>query len=178
MISAARQTRVSILLREADIAQHNQDLAARLSKILKPDCVIIALLDGALLFAADLMRALHDHNIDPEFGSLRLSSYGRERISNGAPNITADLNIDIKGRQVLIIDDVLETGHSLALAKAHCLAAGAGDVLTCVFARKPKAAREIEADFIAWDAPDKFLVGYGMDDRGLYRGQPFISKVD
>jgi hypoxanthine phosphoribosyltransferase len=77
----------------------------------------------------------------------------------------------------LILDDVFDSGRTIAYARAHLMAKGATRTMACAFVRKPQALNEpIEA--IGWDAPDQFLVGYGMDDSGRYRGLPFIAALD
>jgi hypoxanthine phosphoribosyltransferase len=84
----------------------------------------------------------------------------------------------VAGRQVVIIDDVFDTGLSLSEAIAHLHAVEAAEVLTAVFARKPwPAPRPVAPDFVAWEAPAAFLVGYGMDLGGAYRGLPYIASV-
>ena len=103
------------------------------------------------------------------------------RTLNKAPGrvtVRADLSRPVTGRGVLIIDDVFDTGRTLAFAHMHIMAKGAREVLTCALARKPWAPTTKDVDYCAWDAPGKFLVGFGMDDAGTYRGLPFIGVVD
>jgi hypoxanthine phosphoribosyltransferase len=90
--------------------------------------------------------------------------------------VRADLSRPVKGRGVLVLDDVFDSGRTLAFARAHLIAKGASDVLVAVFARKPEAISEGLDDW-AYDAPDRFLVGYGMDDAGRWRGLPYLGAV-
>ena len=91
----------------------------------------------------------------------------------------ADLQRPLVGRRALIVDDVFDTGLSLSEAARLVRDAGAAAVLTCVFARKPwPTQRAIEPDFVAWEAPSRYLVGYGMDAAGAYRGLPYIGALD
>jgi len=131
---------------------------------------------GATPFAADLMRALSRLGIDVGFDALWLESYHDERVSSGRIVVRADISRPVEGRGVLLIDDVFDSGRTIHFARAHLLAKGAGEVLTCVFARKPEAATE-GLDAWAWDAPSRYLVGYGMDDAGAMRGLPFIGAI-
>jgi len=172
----------AVLLPEAEVQERVSVLGALIAHYIKPDCVCVCLLTGGIWFAADLTRALDRAGKPTAFDALWLSSYGDGRES-GTLLIRSPLQRSVKDRQVLIIDDVLDTGASLKIARDLILEAGASEVLTAVFARKPDplkdgARREIEADFTAWDAPDRYLVGYGLDDGGLYRSLPYIGAMD
>jgi len=172
----------AVLLPEAEVQDRVAALGALIAHYIKPDCVCVCLLTGGIWFAADLTRALDRAGKPTAFDALWLSSYGDGRES-GTLLIRSPLQRSVSGRQVLIIDDVLDTGASLKIARDIVLEAGASEVLTAVFARKPDplkdgARREIEADFTAWDAPDRYLVGYGLDDGGLYRSLPYIGAMD
>ena len=172
----------AVLLPEAEVQERVTKLGALIAHYIKPDCVCVCLLTGGIWFAADLTRALDRAGKPTAFDALWLSSYGDGRES-GTLLIRSPLQRSVQGRQVLIIDDVLDTGASLKIARDLILEAGASEVLTAVFARKPDplkdgARREIEADFTAWDAPDRYLVGYGLDDGGLYRSLPYIGAMD
>lgn len=174
--------RGEILIDEGGIAQAVVRLADRLSARLRPDCVCVCLLTGGIWFSADLMRALTRKGLSLAFDALWLSSYGDGQTSQDML-LRADLQRPVERRQVLIIDDILDTGASLKFAVDHCRRAGAMDVLTTVFARKPAhlasgVVRDFEADFVAWEAPDRFLVGYGLDRAGLDRGLPYILALD
>ena len=113
------------------------------------------------------------------FDALWLASYGDARSSRGRCQVRADLQRPLAGRQALVVDDVVDTGLSLSEAARLVRDAGAREVITCVFARKPwPTPRAIEPDFAAWDAPARFLVGYGMDSEGAMRGLPYIAAAD
>ncbi len=172
----------AVLLPEAEVQDRVAALGALIAHYIKPDCVCVCLLTGGIWFAADLTRALDRNGRPTAFDALWLSSYGDGRES-GTLLIRSPLQRPVAGRQVLIIDDVLDTGASLKIARDIVLEAGAAEVLTAVFARKPDplkdgARRQIEADFTAWEAPDRYLVGYGLDDGGLYRSLPYIGAMD
>ncbi|OYW81241.1 MAG: hypoxanthine phosphoribosyltransferase, partial [Asticcacaulis sp. 32-58-5] len=158
----------TILLSEAEIAACVARVAEALAPRLKPDCVGICLLTGGLWFTADLTRALARLGIDLSFDALWLSSYGDGRES-GELLLRADLQRPVQGRQVLLMDDVLDTGASLKFARDHVLRAGASEVIIAVMAQKP-VARAIEADVVGWEAPLRYLVGYGLDDGAKMRG--------
>lgn len=172
----------TVLLDENAVRDHVTDLARRIAPRLKPDCVGVCLLTGGIWFAADLTRALFHLGHNLAFDALWLSSYGDGRES-GTLLIRAPLQRSVEGRQVLIIDDVLDTGKSLSVAGDICREAGATEVLTAVFARKPDPEqdgqiRQTDVDFAAWEAPNRYLVGYGLDSGGLYRALPYIGAMD
>ena len=166
------------LISNEDILRRVEDVAAKLAKIMRNDWVVVALMDGAIIFAADLLRALYSRGVNPEFENMTLSSYGDDIQSAGEVKIEKGLTRDVSGRCVLIIDDVFETGLTLETAVQMMREAGAKEVKTCVFAQKSGYNEDIPLpDFSAWDAPDAFLVGYGMDFKGRYRGLPYIADL-
>ncbi|HZZ90565.1 MAG TPA: phosphoribosyltransferase family protein [Caulobacteraceae bacterium] len=170
---------LEVLLTEAEVNARVAELAARLAPTIADDAVVVCLLTGGLWFASDMTRALAKLGRHVAFDALWLASYGDERASRGRCQVRADLQRPMAGRQALVLDDVVDTGLSLGEAARLVRDAGAREVITCVFARKPwPTPRSIEPDFAAWDAPPRFLVGYGMDAAGEMRGLPYIAAVD
>lgn len=168
-----------VLLPEAEIARRVDELARRIAPVTDDETVAAVLLTGGLWFAADLTRALSRHGRDVRFDALWLASYGDDRTSRGRIEVRSGFQRPIRGRTVLILDDVFDTGLSLAEAVRIAREAGAARVLTCVFARKPwPEARAPEPDFVGWEAPNRFLVGYGLDHAGGLRGLPDICALD
>ncbi|HWF00862.1 MAG TPA: phosphoribosyltransferase family protein [Caulobacteraceae bacterium] len=168
---------VEVVLTADAIAAAVESLADRLVLRLAPDAIGVCLLIGGLWFAADLTRALAVRGRPVGFDGLWLASYGDARQSSGACELRAGLQRPVAGRQVLIIDDVIDSGASLVEASRLMIEAGAAEVLTAVFARKPWPGPRPEPDFIAWEAPPRFLVGYGMDLAGALRGLPYVGAV-
>ena len=155
------------------------DLAAQLAPRLADDVVAVCLLTGGLWFASDMTRALARLGRHVAFDALWLASYGDDRSSRGRCQVRADLQRPMAGRQALVLDDVVDTGLSLSEAARLVRDAGAREVITCVFARKPwPTPRALEPDLAAWDAPPRYLVGYGMDAAGKMRGLPYIAAID
>jgi len=168
-----------VVLSEADVAARVEALAAEIAPRIDDDTVAVCLLTGGLWFCADLMRALARAGRHVGFDALWLASYGDERASLGRCEVRADLQRPLVGRRALLVDDVCDTGLSLGEAARLVRDAGASEVLTAVFARKPwPTPRAIEPQFVAWEAPARFLVGYGMDAGGRLRGLPYIGALD
>ena len=169
----------TLLLSQAEIEARVEALAAEIAPRIDDETVAVCLLTGGIWFTADLTRALARHGRSVRFDALWLSSYKDERESLGRCQVRADLQRPLAGRRALIIDDVFDTGLSLSEAARLVSDAGASEVLTCVFARKPwPQARAIEPDFVGWEAPARFLVGYGMDSGGAMRALPWIGALD
>ena len=169
----------AVLLTPAEIAERVAELARAIAPRVDDETVAVCLLTGGLWFCADLTRALARLDRHVGFDALWLASYGDARASLGRCEVRADLQRPLNGRAALIVDDVFDTGLSLSEAARLVRDAGARDVLTAVFARKPwPTPRAIQPDFVGWEAPARFLVGYGMDAAGAYRGLPYVGALD
>ncbi|MGA0594797.1 hypoxanthine phosphoribosyltransferase [Enterovirga sp. CN4-39] len=171
-------SRVRVLFDEASIAQRNQEMAAEIAATASPDLLVIAVLKGSFMFAADLIRALHRSGMAPQVEFIHLSSYRSGTVSSGNVSILRDVESAVRGRDVLLVDDVLESGRTLVFAKDLLMARGAGRVLVSVLLEKPgKRAVTIQPDFVGFTCPDVFVVGYGMDVAHHYRQLPFVGVV-
>jgi hypoxanthine phosphoribosyltransferase len=169
----------TVLMDEAEVADRVAALARQVAPRIDDDTVAICLLTGGLWFCSDLMRALARLGRHVRFDAIWLASYRDERVSAGRCEVRADLQRPVAGRKALIVDDVFDTGLSLSEAVRLVRDSGASEVLSAVFARKPwPTKRAMEPDFVAWEAPPRFLVGYGMDVAGAYRGLPYIGAMD
>ncbi len=167
------------LLSEDEIRLRVDALADAIAPRVAADAVAVCLLTGGLWFAADITRALARRGKHLHFDAMWLASYGDEKTSAGRVDVRAGLQRTVEGRQVLILDDVFDSGLSLAHAIKLVEEAKAAQVLTAVFARKPwPESRNLAPDFVAWEAPARFLVGYGLDAAGRFRGLPGIAALD
>jgi len=167
------------LLTAEEIAARVDSLAQEIAPWIDDDTVVVCLLVGGLWFAADLTRALSRLGKTPLFDSLWLASYGDERATSGRVVERAGLQRSVQQRRVLIVDEVMDSGLSLLAAKRICEKAGASEVRIAAFARKPwPTKRDVAPDYVAWEAPARFLVGYGMDAAGRYRGLPVVGALD
>ncbi|TSJ63839.1 hypoxanthine phosphoribosyltransferase [Starkeya sp. 3C] len=169
---------VEVLFDAAAIAERNRELADEIVAAEPEKLLVIAVLKGSFVFAADLIRAMHTAGLAPEVEFISLSSYRDARVSSGQVTVLRDVETDVRGRDVLLIDDILESGRTLAFAKDLLAARGARRVMVCVLLDKQnKRAVQIEADFVGFECPDYFVVGYGMDVSHAFRQLPFIGHI-
>ena len=180
MKTAERNTRsIRVLFDEEKIAARVSELSHEIARAELTDLLIIPILKGSFVFAADLLRARHRAELELEVDFLSLSSYRAGMVSSGQVNIVRDVETDVDGRSVVLIDDILESGRTLAFAKDLMAARGALSVNTCVLLNKPgKRATDIEADFVGFECPDLFVVGYGMDMAHSFRELPYVGVVE
>ncbi|MFQ5561967.1 MAG: phosphoribosyltransferase [Parvularculaceae bacterium] len=166
------------LFSEADIKARIESLADEILADFPKDFLLAPVLTGAFIFAADLLRALTERGADPAVDFVQLSSYGGARASSGVVTLLKDFSVDLEGRSVLLVDDVLDTGRSLHFAKRMVEERGAEVAKICVLVRKATGhSEDIVADYVGFEAGDEFLVGYGMDDAGRNRGLGYIGVV-
>lgn len=172
------QPDIEVIYSADEISQRLDQLAVEISKLDLKRLAVIAVLKGSFIFAADLIRALHKVGLEPEVDFMTLSSYGKSTVSSGTVDILKDVSIDVEGRDVLLVDDVLDSGRTLAYAKDLVSARGARSIRTCVLLEKDiDRAVEIDADIAAFKCPSVFVVGYGMDMGHRFRELPFVGRV-
>lgn len=170
--------KIEIIFPPEEIAERIEILAQAVAAAKVDPLLVIAVLKGSFVFAADLIRALHRAGLQPEVDFITLSSYRKSTRSSGVVDILRDIETDVAGRNVLIVDDILESGRTLAFAKDLVAARGAAKVMTCVLLDKQsRRAVDVTADFKAFDCPEVFVVGYGMDVGHRYRELPFVGQV-
>ncbi len=171
--------RIRVLFDEDAIARRNEALAQDIAKANPVNLLVVAILKGSFMFAADLIRALHRAGLTPQVEFVHLSSYLDGTVSTGQVTILRDVESDVRGRDVLLVDDILESGRTVTFAKDLLMARGAKSVKTAVLLEKPgKRAVSITPDYVGFTCPDVFVVGYGMDVAHSYRQLPFVGVVD
>lgn len=176
----AEKRSIPVLFTAAEIKDRVEALAGEIAAKVTGDFLIVSLLRGSFMFTADLVRELCAISVHPQIDFMTLSSYGAGSSSSGQVNIGRDVPEDeIKGRTVLIVDDILETGRTLRFAHDLMIERGAADVKIAVLLEKPgKLEVAAKADFVGFSIPDKFVVGYGLDYANHYRELPFIGYLD
>lgn len=142
------------------------------------DLIVIGLLKGSFMFMADLARLLYLHNVPLLIDFMLVSSYGSGTKSSGVVTVTRDITTEIKGKRILVVDDILDSGRTMSFTVTHLQKKGPAKLKTCVFLDKPERREvDFQADYVGFQVPDKFLVGYGLDYDNRYRELPFISEV-
>ena len=178
MAHATSSATIEVVFCAETIARRIDQLAQTIAGTKLEPLLIVSVLNGSFVFAADLVRALHRHGVAPEVDFMSLSSYRSATTSSGRVEILRDLEVDVAGRNVLIVDDILESGRTLAFAKDLISARGAARVLTCVLLDKPvPRAADIAADLCAFECPNAFVIGYGMDLAQRYRELPYVGRI-
>lgn len=170
--------RIETIFPADEISARLVTLAGEIAAKKPVNLLIVPILKGSFVFAADLLRALNRAGLAPEVDFLTLSSYKKSRTSSGQVTILRDLDLDVEGRHVILVDDVLDSGRTLAYAKDLISARGAATIETCVLLEKKVArAVNIEADYHAFTCPNVFVVGYGMDVAHRYRELPYVGRL-
>jgi hypoxanthine phosphoribosyltransferase len=170
---------VSIRFSAAEIAARVDVMAEELAAKLPADTLVVSVLKGSFVFAADLIRALSRAGANWSMDFLTLSSYGTGTQTSGNVRIVRDIVDDVRDRDVLLVDDILESGLTLSFAKNLIKERGARRVWVCTLLDKPHKRRApLQADFTGFEAGDEFLVGYGLDWAHRFRGLPYIGVVE
>lgn len=176
--SQAASTEIRVIFTAEQIATQIGVVARQIAAAKLDNLLVVAVLKGSFVFAADLIRALHNVGLSPEIDFLTLSSYRKATASSGTVQILRDMELLVADRNVLIVDDILESGRTLAFAKDLLAARGARAIRTCVLLdKKVRRAVQIDADFTAFDCPEVFVVGYGMDAGHRFRELPYVGHV-
>ena len=174
-----RGRNIRVLYDAPSIAARNRDIAAAIAAAGYENLLVVSILKGSFVFAADLIRALHEAGMSPEVEFITLSSYRTGTVSAGEVTVLRDIETDVAGRDVLLIDDILELGRTLAYARALMQSRGARRVGIAVLLDKPgKLAQPLKADHVGFICPDLFVVGYGMDVAHAFRELPFVGVVE
>ena len=140
--------------------------------------VMVGVLRGSFMFLADLVRDLNAHDLHPRIDFITLESYYGGTESSGTVEIRKDIEVDVTGSDVLLVDDILDTGRTLSFAVQHLKSKGARSIKTCALLDKPKRRIvDIRADHVGFEIDDVFVVGYGLDYDSYYRELPHIAEV-
>ena len=165
-----------VVVTEAQLQARLKELAAQVEKDYEgKDLLLVGVLKGAVMAVADFSRALQRH-IDMDW--MAVSSYGSGTKSSGVVRILKDLDRDITGRNVLIIEDIVDSGLTLSWLKTNLESRGVGSVEILSILRKPEAAKvEVDVKYVGFDIPKDFVIGYGLDFDEKYRNLPFIAVL-
>ncbi|WP_372699647.1 hypoxanthine phosphoribosyltransferase [Arthrobacter sp. JSM 101049] len=165
-----------VLYTKEEIQEKINELAARIdADYAGRDILVVGVLKGAVMVMADLVRALHSH---VSMDWMAVSSYGSGTQSSGVVRILKDLDTDLLGKHVLIVEDIIDSGLTLSWLTANLISRGPASVEICTLLRKPEAAKvEIDVKYVGMEIPNEFVVGYGLDFDEKYRNLDFIGTL-
>lgn len=165
-----------VIVTEEQLREKVAELAARVDADYKDrDLLLVGVLKGAIMAMADLIRSMQRH-IDMDW--MAVSSYGSGTKSSGVVRILKDLDRDITGRNILIVEDIVDSGLTLSWLRANLMSRGAASVEILAILRKPEAAKvEVDCKYVGFDIPPDFVVGYGLDFNEKYRNLSFVGVL-
>jgi hypoxanthine phosphoribosyltransferase len=164
-----------VMLTAQEIASRVVELAADIRRDCPSDVHLIAVLKGAFIFLADLVRALGEP-VTLDF--IAVSSYGAATSSSGQVRLLKDLDIPIEGRDVIIVEDIVDTGLTLAYLKEILTARNPKSLRTaCLLSKPSRRTVNIAVDYVGFAIEDRFVVGYGLDYAGRFRNLPYIAVL-
>jgi len=165
-----------ILITEKQIQERTRELGRQISKDYEgQDLVLVCVLKGAITFLADLMREITiAHSID----FMAISSYGASTESSGIVRILKDLDTNVEGRNVLIVEDIIDTGRTLNYITRNLQTRHPKSLRICTLLNKPSRRQiDISVDYVGFEIPNKFVIGYGLDFAEIYRSLPYIGVL-
>ena len=166
---------MTCLLKASQIEEGVSRLAQEIQRDYRgKDLVVVGVLKGAAVFLADLVRKI-DLPLSCDF--IRVQSYGEDG-RPGALRLEFDLTQSVAGKDVLVLEDVVDTGKTLQFLRGHLRSKGAASVRFCTLLKKETAPPEAKVDYVGFTIPNRYVVGYGMDLNGLYRNLPWIETRD
>nr|WP_206693798.1 hypoxanthine phosphoribosyltransferase [Glutamicibacter sp. FBE19] len=165
-----------VLYTKEEIQARVAELAAQIDKDYEGrDILVVGVLKGAVMIMADLVRALNSHLT---MDWMAVSSYGSGTQSSGVVRILKDLDSDLMGKHVLIVEDIIDSGLTLSWLKSNLESRGPASVEICTLLRKPEAAKvEIDVKYVGMDIPNEFVVGYGLDYAEKYRNLDCVGTL-
>lgn len=178
-MTASSGAAVRTLFTQEQIAERIVSLAREIAASEPQGLLAVIVLKGGFVFGADLLRALALNGVRLEVEFISLSSYGSRQKTSGEVRVVRDIEVEVFGRDVLIVDDVLDSGLTLKFARDLMRSRGARRASIAAMIDKPAGRRaDVAADYVGFTCPDYFVVGYGMDASHAYRELPFIGVLE
>lgn len=167
----------TVLITREQIAKRVREMGQQITKdYAGKEIVLVGILKGAMPFLCDLMREI---DLPVILDTMVVSSYGDANTSSGLVKIKKDLDSDIRGRHVIVVEDIIDTGITMAALTPILEKRGAASVELAIFlAKKERREKEVNVKYIGYEIPDKFIVGYGCDNAQKYRNLPEICELD
>lgn len=171
----AENTVGEVMITEEQIRARASEIGKQISEEFKDEeMLVVGILKGAVMWMSDIVKNIDNENLGIDF--MVVSSYGSSTKSSGVVKIVKDLDSDIAGKVVIIVEDIVDSGITLSYLKKYLSGRNAKAVKICTLLDKPEGRKvELEADYIGFTVPDRFIVGYGLDFDQKYRQLPYIS---
>ncbi|HWG99348.1 MAG TPA: hypoxanthine phosphoribosyltransferase [Pilimelia sp.] len=170
-----------VIISEAQLQEKTAELAKQVAADyagVRDGLLLVCVLKGALMFMADFARALGRHGPAAELEFMAVSSYGQGTTSSGVVRILKDLDRDIAGRHVVVVEDIVDSGLTLSWLLRYLASRSAASVEVVALMRKPDAVKvSVPVKYVGFDIPSEFVVGYGLDYRERYRELPFVGVL-
>ncbi|GAB3151181.1 hypoxanthine phosphoribosyltransferase [Microbispora hainanensis] len=165
-----------VLISEQELQEKIRELAGQIdADYAGNELLIVGVLKGAVMVMADLARALH---VPVQMDWMAVSSYGAGTVSSGVVRVLKDLDTDIAGRHVLVVEDIIDSGLTLSWLMNNLKSRNPASVEICTLLRKPDAVKvELDVRYVGFDIPNEFVIGYGLDYAERYRNLPFIGTL-
>lgn len=171
------ESNIRVLISEEDINQRVKELAEQISEDYRGSSVhIICILKGSIFFACDLMKRI-DVPVTIDF--MAVSSYGDETVSSGRVRIIKDLDESISGKDVIIVEDIIDSGNTLSYLSELLGARGPASLNVCSLLDKPeRRMTDVDVKYVGFEIPDEFVIGYGLDYKQEYRNLPYVGVLE
>ncbi|SIR99772.1 hypoxanthine phosphoribosyltransferase [Microbispora rosea] len=165
-----------VLISEQELQEKIRELAGQVdADYAGKEVLIVGVLKGAVMVMADLARALH---VPVQMDWMAVSSYGAGTVSSGVVRVLKDLDTDIAGKHVLVVEDIIDSGLTLSWLMNNLKSRNPASVEICTLLRKPDAVKvELDVRYVGFDIPNEFVIGYGLDYAERYRNLPFIGTL-
>lgn len=169
---------LKVLIEEQELMERVKSLGRQISKDYEnEDIFVICILKGAMYFTVDLSKNIKSDKLEIDF--MKVSSYGNEFVSSGNINIIKDLDGSIEGKNVLIVEDIIDSGNTLYYLKEMLLKRNPKSLKICALLdKKSRRIKDIVPEYIGFEIEDKFVVGYGLDFKDYFRNLPYIGYVE
>jgi hypoxanthine phosphoribosyltransferase len=169
-----------VIITEEQIREKTAELAKQVAAdyVDAESVLLVGVLKGAVMFMADFARALGRFGPPVELDFMAVSSYGQGTTSSGVVRILKDLDRDIAGRHVILVEDIIDSGLTLSWLMSNLVSREPASVEVCTLLRKPEAAQvDVPVRYVGFDIPSEFVIGYGLDYAERYRNVPFVGTL-
>lgn len=167
--------KIKTLISSEELQKRIKEIGKQITEEYKNnEIVIICILRGAVYFATDLTKYIDSNNLIMEF--MQVSSYGNMKETTGELKIKKDLDVNIEGKNVIIVEDIIDSGFTMLNLKKYLLSKNPETLKVCTLLdKKDRRKVEVEADYVGFEIPNKFVLGYGLDYEEYYRNLPYIA---